>query len=253
LFLGAAVVVIASTIQPVIDLHTDAHANERLKMPAVLELPPRQRTVQTVFVLLAMGVPPLFVLLVDRAFAAASLSLAVMLQIAYCVLAVGLLAGALRAEGSPVASLGVRRPDWSTFALAIGLLALVQFVLTLLTTPVVRFFGNAAVDAQVATLARLPVWFRCVMAISGGAIEEALYRGYATDRLVRVTGSRWFGGGLAALGFGLAHIPAWGGVFALAADLPMGVMMTFAYIWRRDLVANALAHSAGLLIGMAFV
>jgi hypothetical protein len=43
----------------------------------------------------------------------------------------------------------------------------------------------------------------------------------------------------------------WGGVFAIAADLPMGMLMTFAYIWRRDLVANALAHSAGLLIGMA--
>lgn len=222
-------------------------------MPAVLELPPHQRTIWTCFALLAMGGPAVFVLLVDRWFPEPSLSLAAVLQVAYCVLTVGLLAAALRAEGSSVASLGVRRPDWSTFALALGLLALMLFVLPLLTAPIVRFFGTAAVDAQVATLARLPVWFRCVMAISGGAIEEALYRGYATDRLVRVTGSRWFGGGLAALGFGLAHIPAWGGVFALAADLPMGVMMTFAYIWRRDLVANALAHSAGLLIGMAFV
>lgn len=45
----------------------------------------------------------------------------------------------------------------------------------------------------------------------------------------------------------------WGGVFAIAADLPMGMLMTFAYIWRRDLVANALAHSVALLIGMALI
>lgn len=200
-----------------------------------------------------MGAPAVFVLLVDRLFADPPLPLAVALQLAYCGLAVGLLASALRAEHASLASLGARRPTWQTFALAVGLLVVVQLIAPLVTTPVVQFFGTADVDARVATLARLPIWFRCVMALTGGAIEEALYRGYATDRLVTLTGSRWIGGGVAALGFGLAHIPAWGSVFALAADLPMGVMMTVAYIWRRDLVANTLAHSAALLIAMLMI
>jgi membrane protease YdiL (CAAX protease family) len=88
------------------------------------------------------------------------------------------------------------------------------------------------------------------MAVTGGAIEEMLYRGYATSRLVEMTGSRWRGGFVAALAFGLAHIPAWGSGFALAADLPFGVVMTVVFLWRRDLAANIFAHSAALVAGL---
>jgi membrane protease YdiL (CAAX protease family) len=200
-----------------------------------------------------MGAPAMFVMLVNRFAVDPSLPVLLGLQVAYCGVAVGLLASALRVECTSISSLGIRRPTWQTFALALALLVVVQFVAPLLTAPVVRFFGTDAVDAQIASLARLPMWFRCVLAVTGGALEEALYRGYATDRLVTLTGSRWIGGSLSALGFGLAHIPAWGAVFALAADLPMGVLMTIGYLWRRDLVANVLAHSAALLIGMRLI
>jgi len=36
--------------------------------------------------------------------------------------------------------------------------------------------------------------------------------------------------------------------FALAADLPFSVLMSLFYLSRRDLLANGLAHSAGLVI-----
>jgi membrane protease YdiL (CAAX protease family) len=36
--------------------------------------------------------------------------------------------------------------------------------------------------------------------------------------------------------------------FALAADLPFGVVMTLFYVWRRDLAASAIAHGSGLVI-----
>src|SRR3989304_2368804 len=61
---------------------------------------------------------------------------------------------------------------------------------------------------------------------------------------------RGVGAGLATLGFALAHVPAWGLGFALTADLPFGIVMTAFYLWRRDLLANMLAHSAGLVFGM---
>jgi hypothetical protein len=38
--------------------------------------------------------------------------------------------------------------------------------------------------------------------------------------------------------------------FALIGDLPFGFLMTAFYLWRRDLVANMLAHSAGLVFAM---
>ncbi len=219
-------------------------------MTLVHEAPRNRASTTLALVLLVMAWPAFYVVVTSRLFDEPSVSVAVALQTAYCGLAVAILAIALHSERSSPASLGVKRPTWQTLALAAALLVIVQFLAPLATTPVIQFFGTDAVDAQVRTLARLPIWLRVVMAVTGGAIEEALYRGYATDRLVRMTGSRWIGGGLAAVGFGLAHIPAWGSVFALAADLPMGVLMTMAYIWRRDLIANILAHSTGLLVGM---
>ena len=47
--------------------------------------------------------------------------------------------------------------------------------------------------------------------------------------------------------------PAWGLAFALAADLPVGIVMTIFYIWRRDLLANMIAHSAGLVVSLLTV
>ena len=91
------------------------------------------------------------------------------------------------------------------------------------------------------------------MGATSGAVEEFLYRGYATERLGALTGSRGVGAGLATLGFALAHVPAWGLGFALTADLPFGIVMTAFYLWRRDLLANMLAHSAGLVFAMSTV
>ena len=91
------------------------------------------------------------------------------------------------------------------------------------------------------------------MALTGGAVEETLYRGYAVERLATITGNTWLGGGIAALVFGLSHAPFWGMRFALATDLPFGMVMTAFYLWRRDVVANILAHSTALAVAMLSV
>jgi len=203
------------------------------------------------FLLLALAGPPAFVMVTERLLGTSpGVGVQVAAQAVYCALAAALVWSALRAERSTLASIGLRRPTWRTWLLAAGIFCVVQFVLPAITTPVVQFFGTAGVTAGVQRLATVPVWLRLVMALTGGAIEETLYRGYATSRLVDMTGSRWRGGVIAALAFGLAHIPAWGSAFALAADLPFGVFMTVVFLWRRDLVANILAHSAGLVVGL---
>ncbi len=37
---------------------------------------------------------------------------------------------------------------------------------------------------------------------------------------------------------------------AFAVDLPFGIVMTAFHPWRRDRVANVLAHSTGLVINV---
>jgi uncharacterized protein len=114
----------------------------------------------------------------------------------------------------------------------------------------VEAFGREGAAAGTAALTALPLWFRIIVGATGGIVEETLYRGYAVERLARLTGRRWLGASLATLAFGAAHIPAWGVGFAAVADLQAGVVLVLFYLWRRALVANMLAHSTALIVAM---
>jgi CAAX protease family protein len=156
----------------------------------------------------------------------------------------------VRFEHLPLRSIGLRKPTWAT-PITAALLVVVAFVLQpRLTAPLVKLWGEGGRDAGVATIAVWPAWFRLFVALTSGIVEETLYRGYAVERLIAVTGRTWLGAVLAMLAFGAAHIPAWGAGFALTNDLAAGVVLVLIYVWRRDLIANILAHTAGLLIGL---
>jgi len=183
----------------------------------------------------------------------ANLVLQVLLHLVFCGVAGLVLFIMLRHERLSLSSVGLRRPDWSTLLTA-GLLCVSGLLLqALVIDPLVALWGREGVDEGIRQLVALPIWFRLVVGATSGAVEEFLYRGYATERLGALTGSRGVGAGLATLGFALAHVPAWGLGFALTADLPFGIVMTAFYLWRRDLLANMLAHSAGLVFAMSTV
>ena len=174
----------------------------------------------------------------------------ILLQSVFCGLAVFVVVLVLRYERLPLRSIGLRRPDRATVVTAL-LLFLVGFILLpLVIAPLVKVWGQQGADEGIAGLAALPGWFRVVLGVTGGVVEETLYRGYAVERLATIAGRRWLGATLATIAFGAAHIPAWGLGFALVADLPAGVILVLFYLWRRDLVANMLAHSTGLIVAM---
>lgn len=150
-------------------------------------------------------------------------------------------------------SIGVRRPTWST--LVSGALAggVAVYVLPLMSAPLLNLLGANGLRAGLQRLAPLPPWFRVIVGITGGIVEETLYRGYSIERLSAMTGRPWLGGTISVVAFGLAHIPWWGLGFALGADLPFGILMTMFYLWRRDLIANSIAHSSALVVGLLTV
>ena len=197
---------------------------------------------------------PLFVIVSDRLIGESpSLTAQVGLQLLYCGMAAFLIWFVLRVEKRPLASIGLRKPTWLTVMSGIGLLLVASYVLAPLTRPLQDAVGTGGVQAGVDRLAVLPMWFRIPLGLTAGIIEELCYRGYAIERLATITGRPWIAGLISAVIFGLVHIPEWGVGFALAADLPFGLLMTAFYLWRRDLVANMIAHSAGLLIAMLTV
>ena len=209
---------------------------------------PRRWT--TVGLVEALAGPPLFIVVPDRLFGPfPSLAIQIVLQLLYVGLAAFVVWIVLRRERLSLRSIGMRPAGWSTLISAALLCGLLQ-VMPIVTAPLVELAGPDAARAGIERLLRVPLWFRLVLGVSGGIVEETLYRGYAIERLAMITGRRWLGAAISALAFTAAHIPAWGVAFTLAADLPFSIVMTVFYLLRRDLVANALAHSTTLVIAI---
>ena len=212
----------------------------------------RRRPAWTIATLLvALAVPHVFGSLPESFVGhAPGPAIQLLLFVLYFGVATAIVALVLRADGVTAADIGIRRPGWMTVASGLALWAVGLVVLPVLTAPLGRLFGTPGVESGISELASMPPALRVFVALGAGAVEELLYRGFAIERLSRLTGRPWVVGAIAATLFGLAHVPSWGLGFALSADLPLGIYTTAFYLWRRDLVANMIAHSTGLLVAM---
>lgn len=208
--------------------------------------PPRIWT--AVGLLVALAGPPALVVAEGRIFGdAPGIGVQTLMQVIFCGLAGVVLLIVRRGERLPLRSIGARWPNASTVVTALLIIA-AGFVLEQVTAPWAIAVAPEGLAAGVARLAVWPAWFRLFVGATSGIVEETLYRGYAVERLAAITGRTWLGALIATLAFGAAHIPFWGVGFAMVADLPAGVLLVLFYLWRRDLLANILAHSAGLII-----
>jgi len=168
-------------------------------------------------------------------------------QLALWLLAAGLLAITRFVERLPLASIGLRPPTGSSVLAG----ALAAFVLLYAATPIgswlVGSLGFADLGAGLARLRDLPRPVLVAAAVTAGAVEELLYRGYAIERLATLTGSTTLGAAIALAAFTLAHWPFWGAGAALFTLVP-GAVLTALYVWKRDLGANVLAHAATAMV-----
>ena len=108
-----------------------------------------------------------------------NLAVQLFLQLLFCSLAVLILVIVRYGERLPLASIGLRKPTWDTVVTAVLLFGTGFLLIAPLTAPLVERWGRAGVDAGIAELAILPAWFRIFIAVTSGAVEETLYRGYA--------------------------------------------------------------------------
>jgi membrane protease YdiL (CAAX protease family) len=80
------------------------------------------------------------------------------------------------------------------------------------------------------------------MLVSRAAVaEEVLFRGYPIERLEQLTGSRLLAAAISWTAFTVAHHRLWGWNYLIEAGF-LGVILTFLYLWRRNLPSNMIAH-----------
>lgn len=85
-----------------------------------------------------------------------------------------------------------------------------------------------------------PVWATLVTVLRAAVIEEVFYRGYAIERLQRLTGSMPVAIALPLIAFAAAHYRQGTGGVLIA--LVMGAILSVLFVKRRDLTAVMTAH-----------
>ena len=101
--------------------------------------------------------------------------------------------------------------------------------------------ATGSFDTGRRALAMLPTWYLSITVVIVASGEEWLYRAYAIERLAELTGNTCGAAVVALLMFGIVHLPLWGLGAALSTLMP-GAIFTALYLWRRDIVALAVAH-----------
>ena len=151
-------------------------------------------------------------------------------------------------EGYPLAMFGFQI---SQKTLRQRLIEWIVMLLTALVTAIVlvsaaTFLRSLLTDEPAPALdvvRLLPVWVLIPAWITGGFVEEVLFRSYTIERLTQITGRRWLAAVIALLAFALMHLPTWGWIHVLTLGLPASILLTLLYLWRRSLAFVVVVHA----------
>ena len=151
-------------------------------------------------------------------------------------------------ERLPPSAIGLKRPRWSTLLWGVA-----GFVAIYLCEPLGAFLlnsvGGKVPQQTIAGFTALPIWLLFLIVLRAGVCEEILFRGYGIERLTALTGSRIIGAVAPGLIFMVGHMQAFGPRYLLFI-LPTTVVLTALYLWRRDLIANMIAHFLTDAVGL---
>jgi membrane protease YdiL (CAAX protease family) len=156
---------------------------------------------------------------------------------------------ARRAEGLAWHELGLKAPSIKSILLGVVLAGFFVYAYGPAASWVLSRLRLEGFGRGLSTLEGLPLWYLLLAVLIGGTVEEMLYRGYAFERLLAVTGSIWLAAAIPLLLFALAHVPMWGWP-AAGTMLVSGSILTAWYAWQRDLTANIVAHCLTDFVGI---
>lgn len=155
-------------------------------------------------------------------------------------------------EGRPLSSLtGVRLAVPSFVAVVVTGVG-VLFAANLLTAPVFDRLGVGGLGEGLDQFVSLSTPHRLFVALTAGVTEEALFHGYAIERLLELTGSPLLAGTASFLAFTFGHVVGWdrGAVARIAVP---ALVTTALYLLVRDVVALMAIHALNDAVGLLLV
>ena len=153
-----------------------------------------------------------------------------------------------RGEKLPFSSVGLGTTRWSK-SLGWGLVLTVGIIVIGSIPDVIAVLTHFQPNEFARQLTRLPAWLLTLTCVRAGVGEELFYRGYAIERLQALGLSRFWAAAIPILIFSVGHwTSGWQNV--VTAFIVGSVLAAF-YLWRRDLLANMIAHFLVDFIGVA--
>jgi membrane protease YdiL (CAAX protease family) len=143
----------------------------------------------------------------------------------------------VRGERLPLSSVGLRSSKiGNTMLLALG----VCVALGVASAAVLGALHVLGLPLPSSTGYVPPPLVMTLVVVRAGIVEELFYRGYAIERLEWLTKSKWIAAVVPLTFFTLAHFK--GGISGMAVALVLGAVLTFFYMWKRNLAANMIGH-----------
>lgn len=206
-----------------------------------MSITPASRTVVIVGLVVALVLPTIFALAVNPlgesigADLASVLGLVVMWLLAAVVVVL-----VLRGEKRGLSSTGVRPTSalWVLAAVGIGIgLSLLVPLLSLAASTLLPATGGGVIEA-----ASRPWPLLLLAVITAAVTEEVLFRGYAIERMLELTGSRVAAVAVPLAFFTVMHAGSWNPAHVLGVVLPLGLALSLLYLWKRNLLIVIVAH-----------
>jgi uncharacterized protein len=97
-------------------------------------------------------------------------------------------------------------------------------------------------EINMSRVVTLPLPLVILAFLTGMFAEEILYRGYALERLQRITGNWWISGAITWALFVGFHVPAYPMAHIVGYVAPASVVITLVYIWKRNLTYTVMIH-----------
>jgi len=143
-----------------------------------------------------------------------------------------------------LASLGIKRDDFSLINIATGVIFLfVAIIILNLISNIINYYGLFQAEDISYLLPRSIVEkvFWIVLSVCAGITEEICFRGYVISRMSKLTGKLWPGVLLGSISFGLGHL--YQGMAGVALISLYGIMFCLLFLARGSLVPCMIAHA----------
>lgn len=137
---------------------------------------------------------------------------------------------------------GIRpaRFGWADLGIAVGVGVAGALLVPVLTLGATALLGETGLGA-VAT--SVPVLLLVASILTAAVTEEVLYRAAPIELLRRRGAPGWVLFVVPWAAFVVAHLGSWNLAHVVGVVVPLGALLAWLYLWRRNLLVNIIAHA----------